>query len=227
MLKQLLLLFFLFGSVLQTHAASSNFEPLFENKIDNIEKNKSLNQLVENLAQTSIVRNAFTQKKKMAILKRPIISNGTMLFAKNYGLYWKVNAPFESTLVITDNKVMQKSGELVSIVSASEQPAMFEFAQIFFLVFSGDIKTLEKHFEIFYANESGSWRIGLLPKNKLLGKMLSHVVLQGNAKNDFARINSVYLRDVSGDETEIKFNTNTLPITLADITAAEQAYFDF
>ena len=183
--------------------------------------------MVESLAQTSIVRNAFVQKKKMAILKRPIISNGTMLFAKSYGLYWKVNTPFESTLVITDDKVMQKSGELVSIVSASEQPAMFEFAQIFFLVFSGDIKTLEQHFEIFYENESEIWRIGLLPKNKLLGRMLSHIVLQGNAKDNIARINSVYLHDVSGDATAIKFKANTLPITLRGITATEKTYFDF
>lgn len=68
-------------------------------------------QIFQQLAQTPIVRADFEQQKKLPSLNKTFVSNGSLLFAKSYGVAWQIKRPVQADLIVTPTKLVQKPSE--------------------------------------------------------------------------------------------------------------------
>ncbi|WP_317930849.1 outer membrane lipoprotein carrier protein LolA [Halioxenophilus sp. WMMB6] len=152
------------------------------------------------LARDEPVRSRFRQTKAMRLLSRPLVSEGEMIFDRALGLYWHIETPFASTLLMNNEQVVQLNGSQKSVVTAAQQPVAFGFAKVFFQVLSGDLNGLQQEFSVSLAPMADAWQITLVPKEAQLRAVLSQIVIDG-----VDDINQVTMTDQAGDTTTIDF----------------------
>jgi len=157
----------------------------------------------EELSKTSALKSLFTQSKKIKVLKRPLKSSGRLIFDRSIGVFWELQKPFKSTIVIDKDKLtsIDDDGKKITI-KAEEKPMLYGFTKIFLAIFSGNTKELKEHFEIYYGKSSEGWKIGLIPKSSSLKKVLSKILLIGSEST----VSAITLWEENGDITNIEFS---------------------
>ncbi len=172
------------------------------------------------LKNNKIVRSQFRQEKKIQVLKRPLLSSGRFLFSDVDGLYWQIEKPLYSAVIVTDNAVFEKrDGKTVVIAEAKKQPMLNGFGTIFKSLFSGDMDSLSKVFDLQFSGDVSAWTLVLKPKPSILSKVFKEITLSGGAYVD-----AIFLDEVNGDYTELSFvdvDTGSRPLS-----KQEQQYFE-
>ena len=75
----------------------------------------------------------FVQKRSLQGMKKPIISSGNFIVSTEKGLYWSQISPFNLTMVLTKDKLLQQieKGQ-PEILTAKRNPQIFQFNQYLF-----------------------------------------------------------------------------------------------
>ena len=175
----------------------------------------------EELSKTKALKSKFTQSKKIKVLKRPLKSSGRLVFERSTGVFWELQKPFKSTIIIDKEKLtaIDDDGKK-TIIKAEEKPMLYGFTKIFLAIFSGNTDELKEHFEIYYAKESDEWQIGLIPKSSGLQKVLSKILLTDTEST----VNKITLWEENGDLTNIEFS-NTQKLDKLDVN--DRRKFEF
>lgn len=157
--------------------------------------NEVLPEAARLLRDAQVVRGQFVYRKFLPELSAPLESSGEYLFAKNYGLVWHTQQPFDSEFVMTQ-RGMQQRGERGS----GESPAMRTAARIFLSLLSLDLQALRSTFELYGRNDGQRWQLGLRPVSSAVAAVFREGVISGAAQ-----LETVVLHDANGDRTEIVF----------------------
>lgn len=170
------------------------------------------------LAAETAVDQRFVQEKQLRILKRPIRTEGVMLYRREQGVCWHTEKPVASTLVLGEHELRQIDAGNELVLKAEQQPALFGFTQLFFAALSGQVATLGEHFTMQVHGNADAWQLELVPKDALLRRFIEQMELRGGA-----RIERVRILDRGGDTTEIQFSA--LAAGGADAGALERSCF--
>jgi len=157
----------------------------------------------QSLSKAQVVRGRFVQRRFLTGLARPLESRGTFLFARDVGIEWHTEQPFDSQFVLTDAGITQRDEGGVSLkISAAEQPALAVVARVFFALFALDLDSLAHDF-VLSGEDAGSagWKIGLKPRAEALGSVFRHAIVSGAAS-----VARVTLVDGNGDRSEIELS---------------------
>ncbi len=188
---------------------------LFQQPVD-LEQTKFLT-VMQKLQHISVMRSNFSQRKQIKILKRPLVSRGFMLFSSEQGLYWQIESPLSSIAIFTQQGIFEKRN---GVISQQKQAKVADFGNLFNAIFAGDIKTLNRHFEIYFAAKTDHWNIGLIPKTLILQKVFHKIILKGKQF-----VEEIFIEEPRGDTTLLQFSTiKTIP---AQLTLEEKKYFNF
>jgi len=76
-------------------------------------------RIAAQLGRHPVVQSAYTQTQTRAALRRPLISGGTLLFARDSGVVWTVDRPVQAVYAITDHGVRQVADAAPASVSAA------------------------------------------------------------------------------------------------------------
>ena len=148
---------------------------------------------------------AFTQHKRIAALKRPLVSKGTLVLSPK-GICMATHSPFSSAVKITMDGIWQQTGERKARVQKSSDDFKIRHtAKILIALFTADKEALEKQFSLFYNQTEDGFQIGLRPRDRILAKIISNIVIDGSDG-----IHKIAIREASGDETTILIS-NTPP----------------
>ncbi|OON40739.1 hypothetical protein BTJ39_06560 [Izhakiella australiensis] len=182
----------------------------------------TLAQLQQRFANQPVVRADFSQVRHIEGMKQPLKSHGQMLIAQKKGLWWQQSAPFKMTLVLDDSHMVQTvSDQPPQIITAANNPQMFQFNHLLRALFQADRRVLDENFQLdFTPAADGSWQLALTPITSPLDKLFRRITLQGAQF-----LNRITLDDRQGDSTEITFSNQR--ITPPTLSAQEQHYFDF
>lgn len=152
------------------------------------------------LAAPAAIEGAFTQQKQVKGFKRPLVSEGTFTVRRGEGVRWVTTAPFASELVVGAKEIVStQGGAQVFRLDGEKEPAARLITQLLFAFLSGELKTLEAHFDVAEAKASDAgWTLSLMPKAGPLGKVLERVELSGA---DF--VQGVVLHEANGDVTRL------------------------
>ena len=167
-----------------------------------------LAQITNRLAKTEITQGDFQQEKRLKILRKPLISTGKFTYHQTKGVIWKTLTPVPSLLLVNESRLLTTQGELAV-------PAAF--GKVFKAMLGGDLKELTDGFSISGTDQKSHWQIVLNPKDELLKKIISSMVLSGDNE-----LRSLEIKEASGNVTFIKFSQITHP---AELSTEQEADF--
>jgi hypothetical protein len=172
------------------------------------------------LAADVAVDQHFTQEKQLRVLKRPIRTEGTMLYRRDRGVCWNTEKPVLSTLVLGEQQLRQINGGEELVLKAQQQPALFGFTRLFFAALSGQVEQLSEHFQVQVGGDEQHWSLDLTPRDALLQKFIEHMQLSGGA-----RVEHVVVQGRDNDRTDIVFSPLDSAIGTAGLRELEQRCF--
>lgn len=166
-----------------------------------------LQQIADQLGQQNVLRLPFEQTKRVVVLSKPLVSSGTMIFAKEHGLIWRTEKPFLSVMAITAFGIVRHdSGGTRVVMRSSEHRAAEHFSKTFLSLFSGDLDSVKSAFDILPETTAGSssWSLRLTPKRSALRKVIAEIALRGSPEPV-----EFILKEANGDETRIAFHAGS------------------
>ena len=88
--------------------ALTSFLPLYESGLRVVNEETFMRKGVSFSPKEGMVL-AFSQQRKIAILSKPLLSEGQFLYRESAGICWAINKPFPATLVLTNSAISQKN----------------------------------------------------------------------------------------------------------------------
>jgi hypothetical protein len=171
------------------------------------------------LTLSPVIRGEFLQTRTLAQIKKPLVSHGRFLVAREFGVIWENTRPITQTTRLTRNEIVQTDGkETLMKLNAEKEPVVKIVNGILFSVFSGDVAALARTFDYTGKSDAQSWRLDFTPKDKNLARLIRELRLEGGRD-----ISSVEMESAAGDVTRIEFKAQVHGDTL---TPEEQSRFE-
>ncbi|EEY8691835.1 outer membrane lipoprotein carrier protein LolA [Escherichia coli] len=176
--------------------------------------------LQQRFTEQPVIRAHFDQTRTIKDLPQPLRSQGQMLIARDQGLLWDQTSPFPMQLLLDDKRMVQViNGQPPQIITAENNPQMFQFNHLLRALFQADRKVLEQNFRIEFADKGeGRWTLRLTPTTTPLDKIFNTIDLAGQTY-----LESIQLNDKQGDRTDIALTQHQL--TPAQLTDDERQRF--
>ena len=180
----------------------------------------TLDDLQQRFTEQPVIRAHFDQTRTIKDLPQPLRSQGQMLIARDQGLLWDQTSPFPMQLLLDDKRMVQViNGQPPQIITAENNPQMFQFNYLLRALFQADRKVLEQNFRVEFADKGeGRWTLRLTPTTTPLDKIFNTIDLAGQTYLD-----SIQLNDKQGDRTDIALTQHQL--TPAQLTDDERQRF--
>ncbi|MBB7537900.1 LolA family protein [Escherichia coli] len=168
--------------------------------------------LQQRFTEQPVIRAHFDQTRTIKDLPQPLRSQGQMLIARDQGLLWDQTSPFPMQLLLDDKRMVQViNGQPPQIITAENNPQMFQFNHLLRALFQADRKVLEQNFRVEFADKGeGRWTLRLTPTTTPLDKIFNTIDLAGQTY-----LESIQLNDKQGDRTDIALTQHQLtPVQL-------------
>jgi outer membrane lipoprotein-sorting protein len=174
----------------------------------------TLDSLQQRFTEQPVVRAHFDQIRTIKDLPQPLRSQGQMLIARDQGLLWDQTSPFPMRLLLDDKRMVQSiNGQPPQIITAENNPQMFQFNHLLRALFQADRQVLEANFRVEFADKGeGQWTLRLTPITTPLNKIFTSIDLAGKTY-----LEHIQLNDKQGDRTDITLSQHQLtPARLTD-----------
>ncbi|CAI1645194.1 lipoprotein chaperone [Serratia marcescens] len=174
----------------------------------------TLDELQQRFTGQPVIRAHFAQTRTIKDMPQPLRSQGEMLLARDQGLLWDQKSPFPMLMMLNDFRMVQQvNGQPQQMITAENNPQMFQFNHLLRGLFQADRKALEQNFRVDFQDKGeGRWALRLTPTTTPLDKIFSSIDLSGETYLEFIQLN-----DKQGDRTEIILSQHRLtPATLTD-----------
>jgi hypothetical protein len=179
--------------------AGAAADPVFSHPAKVPELVQLTHATAQSLTKARAVRGKFVQRRYLADLARPLESSGRFLFARDAGIEWHTELPFDSQFLMAESGITQRDeGGVTLNIKASEQPALAVVSRVFFALFALDLDALSHDFELYGEPRGSGWVLGLKPRAEALGSVFRQAIVSGGAS-----VERVVLEDGNGDRSEI------------------------
>lgn len=158
-------------------------------------------QLSRRLSQRNVVRADFIQEKQMAGFRKPLLTRGKMVFARNRGVLWKLESPLRITYVLTEERIVEisENGQMQSR-TARDVPGLAQVGRIFSALLGAQAGPLNDLFTFDGELSGERWKLTLLPRPGPVAQYMKQVRLEGARHVERIRID-----EANGDSTNIVF----------------------
>jgi hypothetical protein len=178
-----------------------------------------LEEVRARLAPEPVTQGEFLQTRKLAQIKKPLVSNGRFLVVRELGVIWENIAPMAQTMRLTKGEILQTSGgETLMRLSVDKEPVVGIINSILFGMLAGDLEALAKHFSYSGKLEGDKWRLDFIPKDTNLARLIQSLTLSGGHD-----VEQVEIISAAGDVTHIEFKAQTYA---GQLSAADKQRFE-
>jgi hypothetical protein len=180
----------------------------------------TLDELQQRFTEQPVIRAHFAQTRTIKDMPQPLRSQGQMLIARDTGLLWDQTSPFPMMLMLDDTRMVQRiNGQSPQVITAENNPQMFQFNHLLRALFQADRKVLEQNFHVDFQDKGdGRWTLRLMPITTPLDKIFATIDLAGKTY-----LEAIQLNDKQGDQTHIILSQHQL--TPAQLTDDERQRF--
>jgi outer membrane lipoprotein-sorting protein len=145
----------------------------------------------------------FHEVKKLALLKAPLISEGTIHFLPPDRLARQTTSPAASTLIVDAQQVRFVDAESSQSIPLEGNPVVRLFVDAFLKVLAGDRGALERIFAIELRGSARGWTMELAPRLAPMTEVIERIVLEGRG----AVVSKMVVREKDGDETVTTYSS--------------------
>ena len=166
---------------------------------------QQLGQWLAELRKSPGIYARFTEKKTMALLAAPLVSEGELFYAAPNLLARSTRKP-EATVVVLDGEQLRVyDGRAWQVIDMAGKPLVRQFAQSFVGILRGDFAQLTAQYRLDWRPATAQqvqWQLTLWPKQPPLAKLIARLELVGRGLG----ITSMRMVEVNGDETLTLFS---------------------
>jgi hypothetical protein len=143
----------------------------------------------------------FVEQKHSALLARPLVTEGTLVYERERGLVRTVAGARAEQVVVTQTTLTIRKRGHTETVPLAKSKDLQASALVFPALLRGDRDGIARAFELTVrGNERDWWALTLTPKAESLRKMITQVVLLGRGHE--AR--ELRVVEASGDDSEMR-----------------------
>jgi hypothetical protein len=164
----------------------------------------TLAQIAAQMGQHAVVRADFTQTRQMAIMKRPLVSSGRVLYARGHGVLWQAEQPNRTSYALGEDRIDEIGPDGTRRErGVREVPGLSQVSRVLRALFDADTAALQQHFELSLRGDASRWELDLKPRQPQLAQFLSSLQVSGGRF-----VEAVRLDEASGDVTQIQFRNS-------------------
>ena len=172
------------------------------------------------LEQAPVLRAEFVQTKEMAAFKKPLITRGRLVFARQQGVLWQIEQPLKLTYVLQEGRMLEIGDDgIAQARNAQDAPAVAQIGRIFRALLGGQTKALA---DLFDSTGSGdaeqAWTLILTPRTAQVTQFIRRITLTGGRYVD-----SIRIEEASGDTATIRYRQTK---EARELNAEERALFN-
>jgi outer membrane lipoprotein-sorting protein len=158
-----------------------------------------LETLMEMLAGAPTGSVRFTERKTIALLKKPLQLSGTLEFQKPSHLEKHIVSPYQQRYVVDGNDVSidEPAKNLHQRLSLSDYPGLQAFVESIRAPLAGDLATLQRYYRVSLGGSSKNWLLALVPSDPEMTKLVRSVWVRGSED----RMREIEIEEVNGDRS--------------------------
>ncbi|MEJ2479692.1 MAG: outer-membrane lipoprotein carrier protein LolA [Acidihalobacter sp.] len=161
----------------------------------------SFDRVLQDLAAVRAVEVPFTETRHIAILTKPLILHGTLIYRRPDFLEKKVTAPIHQRFTLNGDQVtlVDAQGKKRTI-SLDMAPEVSSIVGAYRALLRGDRKALEFNYWTKFSAQKNHWELQLEPKARKLSQVIKSVVIDGVS----ARITRITTEQANGDRSVMR-----------------------
>ena len=177
----------------------------------------SIDDLLARLARLQGMRARYREEKRIKLLKRPLLSEGQILFAAPDLLLRRVEKPDPATLLLQGDSLKVADAFGTRSIDLRSNPIVKHFVLTFVHVLSGNRAALEQLYSLRFTRlENDGWQLQLTPLRPELARLIARATLEGKG----LRVERMTIDEANGDVTALSFSDVDLGVRYS---AAERA----
>ena len=165
-----------------------------------------LSQITAQLNQTPTLSGNFEQLKYLKGFPKPLKTLGTFTFWADHGIVWETHKPFASKIVLTPSRLESINNYQHQTFSTENNPHLALINHLLIDLMQGDIKEIEKYFDITLSGKANNWTMSLVPIDQNIKVVFEKIVIRG-AKE----VRQLLFYAPNGDKTEIALSDQHKP----------------
>jgi outer membrane lipoprotein-sorting protein len=156
-------------------------------------------ELMQVLSDVPSARAHFIETRHSAMLKKPLVLTGRLVYRRPDRLEKHVQAPFEESITIEGTRVsITRPGadptRVFTLPASGAAQALIESLRA---TLAGDLPALERHFAINVSGTRGDWTMSLTPRDAALGAVVLRVDFAGKGN----RLQRIEVLEAGGDRS--------------------------
>lgn len=149
----------------------------------------------------------FREEKRIGLLAAPLVSEGTLHFARPGKLVRHTERPDRATLLIEGRRLRMSAAGRRQEIDLSTQPVVRSFVDAFVQLLAGNGDALRRTFELELAMTGvgpieGQWALKMKPRDRTMRRMIREIHVNGRG----VVLTRIVVRETSGDESETTFS---------------------
>jgi outer membrane lipoprotein-sorting protein len=136
-------------------------------------------QLMAELAKTREARAKFVEKRYLAVLDKPVVSNGELAYSAPDKLEKRTISPKPEVLQLNGDTLTLERDKRKLSIQLSNQPEALAFVDSIRGTLSGNRTALEKHYAIRLNGTADKWTLTLLPSDQKIATLLRRITING------------------------------------------------
>lgn len=172
----------------------------------------TLADVLKQLSEIQALSAHYREEKHMALLAEPLISEGTLHYAKPRQLVRHTEKPRKASVLLRGDTLSFGTERDPQRITLSSQPALRVLIDTFVSVLAGDRAALEQVAEVKLAPADSGYRITVVPKDEKVKRLVRTMSFDGKG----ATLSRMEIRDAAGDVTVTTFREVTLRKPFSD-----------
>lgn len=166
----------------------------------------TVDSVLARMARIQGLHTSYREEKRIALLSSPIVSEGTIDYARGTGstpprMARRTTRPSAQVVLIDAGELRMSDGRTTSRIDLASQPVVRSFVDSFLQLLVGDRAALERTYTLSLENTDAGWSLVLRPRGAPLSTFLREIRFEGRG-DVLARM---VMTEVSGDVTTTTF----------------------
>ena len=166
-----------------------------------------LQELMQNLSQAKPGRATFVERKFIAVLDRPVESSGELLYMPPDRLEKRTLKPRPESMVVSGNELVVERGRQKHRLQLQSYPELAVFIDSIRGTLAGDLKTLERSYQVSLEGHASRWTLQLLPLDEKMKAVVQRIRISGAVDE----VRSVEIFQADGDRSMMMIEKASSP----------------
>ena len=151
------------------------------------------------LASVESAQARFVETRHSALLKAPLVLQGTLAYRRPDRVEKHVLAPYDERIIVEGGRltVDNRTRSRKQVLAVSSAPGLAALVESIRATRAGDLPALQRHFALQVEGTRERWTLILRPLDAQVGDYVVSLTLSGSG----ARISQVTIEETSGDRS--------------------------